>query len=217
MTSRSGKRATIVPLGDVNDFDEYGGEEDRSARKRNRVKQPPAKRFRGVAGPTVTYSLVWNKQLMNSARYASSFFSVVCLAIIAWFLFFWIVGIMPAFPTTLANYAVVFFFFLLPVYIIGAAMWVSMAIEFYALSCVLQVLALAIETYLLVALLYKWLVCVDGSAPPECVNTYYMDTVVTILLFGLWVSGLIATCAHVVVIFRGSPAQSVSRAYEAVS
>lgn len=213
MTSRSARRQTIVPLGDTLD-EEYDEERASRRRKRQGRQQPPAMRMRGVSGPTVTYSLVWNKQLMNSARYAASLFSVVALVLVAWFIFFWIIGWLPSFPTTLANYAVVFFFFFVPVYIIGAAMWVSMAIEFYALSLVLQVMALATETYVLVALLYKWVVCVDGTAPPECVNSYYMDTIVTALLFALWVSALIATCAHVVVIFRGSPAQSVSKLYE---
>lgn len=210
MTSRSrSSRPTIVPLGDVNDYDDPP-----VARKKKRPTEQKLQQFRGVSGPTVTYSLVWNKPLMNGARYTASLFSVVCLAIIAWFFFFWIIGIMPAFPTTLANYAVVYFIFFVPVYVIGAAMWVSMAIEFYALSCVLQVMALAVETYLLVSLLYKWVICIDGTAPPDCVNTYYMDSIVTTLLFALWVSGLIATCAHVVVIFRGSPAQSVTKTYE---
>lgn len=215
MTSRArSSRATIVPLGDVNDYDDTAtGDNYKSRTKKNRSEQK-LKRFRGVSGPTVTYSLVWNKHLMNGARYAASLFSVVCLAITFWFFIFWAFGIMPAFPTTLANYALIFFIFLVPVYIIGAAMWVSMAIEFYALSCVLQVVALAVETYLFVSLMYKWVVCVDGSASPDCVNTYYMDTIVSILLFALWISGFIATGAHAVVIFRGSPAQSVSKTYE---
>ena len=211
MTSRKRGRETIVPLGDVNDY----GDDDAYRSKQSRPKKSKAKRYRvrDVPGPTVTYSLVWSKPLMNAARYAAGIFSVVALAVVIWMIFFWLIGVLPAFPTRLASYAVVFFFFMLPVYIVGASVVWWMAVEFYALSCVLQVMALGLSSYLFGALWYQWIVCIDGSAAPDCVNSYFTDTMVLILLGVLWISGVIATGAHLVVIFRGSPATSVTQAY----
>lgn len=214
MTSRSRvprRASTIVPLGNLADYDDTAVEEERRARKKSHKNK--LKRFRDVPGPTVTYSYVWSKPLMNSARYAAGLFSLVALVTLFWPLFFWLLGVMPPFPVDQSVYAVVFFFFMAVVYVVGASVVWWMAVEYYALSCCLQAMALAVSSYLFGAMWYKWIVCIDGSAAPMCVNSYYMDTVMLVLLGVLWVAGLIATGAHLVVIFRASPATSVTRAY----
>lgn len=212
MTSRKRGRETIVPLGDVND---YGGDDDNYRSKRSKPKKSKQKRYRvrDAPNPTVTYSLVWSKPLMNGARYAAGIFSAVALAVVLWMIFFWLIGVLPSFPTRLASYAVVFFFFMLPVYIVGVSVVWWMAVEFYALSCVLQAMALGLSSYLFGVLWYQWIICIDGSQTPDCVNSYFTDTFVLILLAGLWISGVIATAGHLVIIFRGSPATSVTQVY----
>lgn len=212
MTSRAG-RSTVVPLGDMADYDGDTSSGDERRPPRSKQIKNRLKRFRDVPGPTVSYSYVWSKPLMNSARYAAGFFSLVALVTLFWPIFFWLIGVMPPFPFQGSVYAVVFFFFMLPVYVVGVSVVWWMVVEYYALSACLQAMALVLSSYLFGAMWYKWIVCIDGSAAAMCVNSYYMDTIMLGVLGILWLAGLIATGAHLVIIFRASPADSVTKSY----
>jgi hypothetical protein len=229
--------ATIVPLGDLKyglkfdrssteNADARGEEDYNTLRKRNdttkkkRFKYVPdddsnQKRFsfsQGITARTYTTPF-WATKPIIMAKYIASIFSVAAIGCILWFLFLWLIGWMPFYPNEVGQYAAVFVIIPLAAYIIGAAMWISESIEFFALSLLLQFIALMFSTYMFASLFYLWYLCITFQNGPACVNPYIVDTVMYFLLLAYWLSGMISTGAHIVIVARSSQTTSTVESF----
>ena len=207
--TRRRTRSTLIPMGQEYDGDETTGETGRATTTRRRSDNAPTTQKQNIN--------VWNSFHVKEGRILSRFFSTVALVILLVVLVLWLLGLIPGFPQTLTGYGFIFFILCVPVYIIGVAVPSSEVIEWYALSLVLQIFSIVVISYVFAALVYNWVVCIDGSAPPNCVDSYLIDTIMTVLVFSLWVCALVVIIGHSIVVTRVSKSSSVNKRYRPVN
>lgn len=141
---------------------------------------------------------------VSEARSSILGVSIPAVLIILVVMILFIVQLIPGIPDTLLRYGAVYYFVLLPVYLLNIFVPLEIITEFYGIGLFFNLAVLAVEFFLVYLIGYNFYACIVGLIDFVCTGNYFIDTIMAILTGTLLLCGIVVCYQFTVVLSRVS-------------
>jgi len=123
----------------------------------------------------------------------------------------WIGGVIPSFQPNALFYAVIYYFVYIPVLPMNAITSFQRIPSLYLFAFFLNWMAWALMSYMLGVILYQFITCIQGTQPLSCRDDQWVQLLLAILTFFIWLLQLLICGANTLLLVRMRHVERTSR------